>query len=335
MEMENRDAGPMTRYMPHEFRITVSLLIILALLLSACGAADADGPTATPEPGGAGQDTGLSETTIVVANVDASNPGQKIEEFQPLADYLAANLADFGITEGQVFIARDTAEMANSLSTGEADIYLDAAIPALDVCEELDCDFALQQWKGGTPNLMGVFVTTEASGVTSLEDLRGKVIMLEQPHSTVGHILPLVTLAEQGITTVSVASPEAAVGADEVGFYVSSGGQTSMNLLLNGEIAALAIGDRAFNQFSPDVQEQVTIFAETVPAPSQLVVIRPDLDPDLRAEIVRLMVALDQTEEGRVILETMRETEKFEEVPADVVEELDELHEVVKQTLQS
>ena len=108
-----------------------------------------------------------------------------------------------------------------------------------------------------------------------------------------------------------------------------------MNLLLNGEIAALAIGDRAFNQFSPDVQEQVTIFAETVPAPSQLVVIRPDLDPDLRAEIVRLMVALDQTEEGRAILETMRETEKFEEVPPDVVEELDELHEVVKQTLQS
>jgi ABC-type phosphate/phosphonate transport system substrate-binding protein len=159
--------------------------------------------------------------------------------------------------------------------------------------------------------------------------------MLEQPHSTVGHILPLVTLAEAGIATVSVDSPSAEVGPDEVGFYVSSGGQTSMNLLLNGEISALALGDRAFKQFSPDVQDQVTIFAETVGAPSQLVAIRPDLDPDLRAEIVRLMVALDQSDEGQEILTTMRETEKFEEIPADVIEDLNELYEVVKQTLQS
>lgn len=323
---------------PHQLRThranrrPLALVVILGLILAACGAADSDDPTATPEPGGSGQDTG---STIIVGNIDASNPAQKIAEFQPLADYLAANLESSGITEGRVAIARDIDEMARMMRDGEVDIYLDAAIPSLEVCEEVGCTFALQQWKGGTPNLMGVFVTTDAAGVTSLDDLRGKVIMLEQPHSTVGHILPLVTLAEHGLTTRSVNSPEAEVGPDEIGYYVSPGGQTSMNLLLNGEIAALAIGDRAYRQFSPDVQEQVTIFAETVPAPSQLVAIRPDLDPELQAEIVNLMIELDQSDEGRAILETMRETEKFEEVSADVLQDLAELFEVVKQAMQN
>lgn len=314
------------------FRHWYPLLIMLPFILAACGEADGDDPTATSEPESGGQ---AAAAAIVVGNVDASNPTKKIEEFQPLADYLAANLESFGITEGRVAIARDTTEMARMMSDGEVDIYLDAAIPSLEVCEEAGCTFALRQWKGGTPTLQGVFVTTEETGVTSLEDLQGKVIMLEQPHSTVGHILPLVTLAEQGIATVSVSSPEAEVADDEVGYYVSSGGQTSMNLLRNGQIAALAIGDRAFDKFSPDVKEQVTIFAETVGAPSQLVAIRPDLDPDLRAEVVRLMVELDQSEEGQTILETMRETEKFEEISIDVLDELAELYEVVKQTIQS
>ena len=323
--------APILRFRFRQLRFIALAAVALVLLITACGDEDSDSATATPEPGGVGQSP---ERALVVGNVDATNPAQKIEEFQPLADYLAVNLEDFNITEGQVLIARDTAEMARMMSDGEVDIYLDAAIPSLEVCEEAGCTFALRQWKGGTPELAGVFVTTDGTGVASFEDLLGKVIMLEQPHSTVGHILPLLTLTEAGIATVSVNSPEAEVGPDEVGFYVSSGGQTSMNLLLNGEISALAIGERSYKKFSDDVQEQASIFAETVAAPSQLVAIQPGLEPDLRDEIARLMIELDQTEEGRVILETMRETQKFDEIPPEVLTDLEELYEVVKQTFQ-
>jgi phosphonate transport system substrate-binding protein len=197
------------------------------------------------------------------------------------------------------------------------------------------CTFTMRQWKGGSPSQTGVFVTMKDSGITSLEDLRGKVIMLEQPHSTVGHILPLATLAQQDINTVSVSSPETQVGPDEVGYYVSSGGETSMNLLLDGRISALGIGDKAFSQFSPDVQDQVTIIAETVEAPSQLVAFRPDFDPDLQAEIVRLMVSLDQSDDGKALLKSMRNTEKFEELSQDMLDDIYELYDSVKQILQS
>lgn len=307
---------------------------MLSVLLAACGSADSDSPTATPttEPAGAGQG---AKTAIVLANIEANNPSDKIAEFQPLADYLGANLGDFGITEGKVVIARNNTEMANMLSDGEADIYFDAAFPALATCQVAGCTFTLQQWKGGSPTQKGVFVTTKDSGITTLEDLRGKVIMLEQPHSTVGHILELATLAQHGITTVSVSSPETEVGPDEVGYYVSSGGETSMNLLLDGRIAALGIGDKAFSQFSPDVQDQVTIFAETVEAPSQLVAFRPDIDPDLQAEIVNLMVDLNQTDDGKALLKSMRNTQKFEVFSQEALDNLYQLYDSVKQILQS
>src|SRR5690606_1254280 len=130
------------------------------------------------------------QRTLVIGNIDASNPSEKIAEFQPLVDYLVDHLEDYGIAEGQVVIARDPSEMARLMGNGEVDIYIDAAIPSLQVCAMTGCDFALRQWKGGGPELAGIFVTGKGSDITSVEDLRGHIIGLEQPHSTVGHILP-------------------------------------------------------------------------------------------------------------------------------------------------
>lgn len=308
------------------------LLVIASLILAACGAADADDPTATPEAGSGGESD--ASGAIVLGNVDATNPSEKIAEFQPLADYLAANLGDPEISAGQVVIARDTAEMARMLGDGSVDIYIDAAVPSLQVCETAGCEFSLRQWKGGGPELFGVFVTPKTSGITSIEDLRGMVIMLEATHSTVGHILPRVTLSQAGITTREVENPQAEVGDDEVGYVVSTGGQTSMNLLLNGDIGALAIGERAFKKFDKDVQQQLVIFDETAAAPSQLVAFAPEFDTEMQSEIVALMLALEDSPEGQEILKALRDTQKFEEFPDDAAEQLAELYETVKLTLE-
>jgi phosphonate transport system substrate-binding protein len=313
-------------------RLLFALVVILSAILAACGAAETAGnsPTATSRTG---SQPDPSEV-IVIGNIDASNPARKIEEFQPLANYLAAHLEDAGIVAGTVLIARDTNEMARLLSEEDIDIYIDATIPTLEVCELSGCEYVLRQWKGGAPDLAGVFVTTEENGIESVADLAGKLIMLEQPHSTVGHILPLVTITQQGIKVRQVSSPQAEIADDEVGYYVSSGGQTSMNLLLNGEIDALAIGERAFEQFSADIQAQVVVFQRTVAAPAQLVSFRPGFDPALQQEIVDLLVGLEQSEEGQALLSQLRDTQKFEELPEGAEAELAELYETVKLAMQ-
>jgi len=312
-------------------RLIVVVVVLAGLVLSGCGT---DSLSVTPTVATGGSETTEQAGTLVIGNIDANNPSEKIAEFQPLVDYLVDHLGDYGINEGQVVIAQDTAEMARLLAEGDVDIFIDAAIPSLIVCSLADCQFALRQWKGGGPELAGVFVTTKESGITSLEDLRGLVIMLEQPHSTVGHILPLATLAELGISTRRVSDLGATIADDEVGYYVATGGQSSMNLLLTGEIEALAIGERALRRFSDDVQSQVEVFATTEAAPSQLVAFRNGFDPALEAEIGQLMISLEETDEGLDILDSLRDTARFDEFTADLAGELTELWEVVQLIIQ-
>lgn len=307
--------------------LVLTSLLLACLILAGCGA---DSLSETPTVS-----SGAGQGTLVIGNIDASNPSEKIAEFQPLVDFLVAHLEEFGFTEGRIVIARDPSEMARMLGSGEVDIYIDAAIPSLQVCDMTECDFALRQWKGGGPELTGVFVKRKGSEITSLEDLRGQIIMLEQPHSTVGHILPLAHLAELGITTRRVNDLKAVVGEDEVGYYVASGGQTSMNLLLNGEIAAAAIGERAFKRFSPDVHAQVEVIDQTIAAPSQLVTFGSGFDADLAAEIRRLMISLEQSDEGQAILQSLRDTARFDELPAGLEADLNELWEAVQIVLQN
>lgn len=319
--------GRTARFMP-----IGALLVLLVLILSGCGA---DSLSATQVADVGGTADADEPRAIVIGNVDANNPARKIEEFQPLADYLVAHLGASGVTEGRVVIATDTAEMARMLASEEVDFYIDATIPTLEVCSTAGCELVLRQWKGGEAELAGVFVTIRDGDIVSLDDLRGHVIMLEQPHSTVGHILPLVALAEQGIPTRRVRDLQTPVASDEVGYYVSSGGQSSMSFLLDGDIVALAIGERAFERFSPEVQAQVVIFERTIAAPSQLVAVRPGFDPELQAEIFRLMLALEHSDEGQEILEALRDTVRFDEMPSGAMEFLDELYEAVQNVNQN
>lgn len=107
-----------------------------------------------------------------------------------------------------------------------------------------------------------------------------------------------------------------------------------MSLLLSGEIDALAIGERAFDRFSPDVQEQAVIIERTISAPSQLVAFSPVLDPEVGTEIRQLLMSLEETDDGKATLKALRDTTRFDELPEGLVDELAELWETVQVVLQ-
>ena len=109
----------------------VGVVALWSLLVAACG------PAAVPQVSGENEPV-LNLTarkTITIGDIDPGDPAKKINRFQPLADYLARELEDFGFTEGRVAIARDIEEMARFLEEGVVDVYLDSAYPTLAVQE--------------------------------------------------------------------------------------------------------------------------------------------------------------------------------------------------------
>lgn len=85
-------------------KLIVCISVLSAFVfLAACTAEPEPTPTEEPEP----EVTGI----IVMGDIDADDPVSKIEEFQPIVDYLAENLNDAGIGIGEVKIAPDTDTM--------------------------------------------------------------------------------------------------------------------------------------------------------------------------------------------------------------------------------
>ncbi len=302
--------------------LAVGLIGAITLLGCASGAA-APGPTPTSAPQ-------AEPRPIVIGNIDPGAPTRKIEEFLPLAQHLADGLKDQGITEGKVVIARDQAEMVRLLRDGAVDIYFDAAVPSMEVCDTSKCQFILQQWKGGEPTLYGIFVARKDSGIDGIEDLAGKVIALQKDHSTVGFVLPTIAMIQEGFTLAEVADPSAALPPSSIGYFLTGGGRSAIDMLLRGEVSAVALGERAYERFSPDITEQTAVFERTMEVPSQLVAARPGMDAALIARITDALTALEETEQGRAILASLRDTQKFDALQPETTSMLSELKSLVK-----
>lgn len=291
---------------------------LIFLFLVGCGsAASTSTPSSTAALPASGTPNTEKPRTITLGNIDPDEPSRKIKEFQPLADYLAQQLKGFGIKEGRVVIARDIAEMAHLIRNGNVDIYFDAPIPALAVCELAGCEVGLQQWRRGQPMFYGVYVARRDGGVERIEDLVGKVIAFQKPRSTVGFALPAATIVQRGFSLSKVSHPDSAVPANTIGYLIAGGERSTVELLLSGRIAAAAFGDLTYEELPPEIKGQLIVFDRTVEAPNQLTTVRPGLETDLVRQIYERLVSLDELEQGRPILEALRETEKFEPLPPE------------------
>jgi ABC-type phosphate/phosphonate transport system substrate-binding protein len=298
----------------------IALLGLAVSTVAGCASAPAQ-PTALPTPTAAPE----RASAIVLGDIDAKTPARKIAELQPLADHLALHLRPFGIQHGRVIVAPDETTMARLLREGEVDLYLGATAPVLTVCHQAGCAITLRQWKGGQATMAGLFVARRTDGVARLDDLAGRVIAVQKAHSALGHVLPLATLAQRGLSARQVSAPGTAVGSGEIGYYVAPGGRTAMDLLLRGQVAAVALGERTLDQFAPAVRDQMAVVDRTVSIPSHLVAARPGLAPELTETINARLIELDRTPEGRAVLLAVRETERFDRLPPDAAALLDQV----------
>ena len=159
-------------------------------LLVACGA----GATPTSVQHSEGISPVDRSQVIILGDVDPDEPIKKLKRFQPLADYLAKNLGEFGIVKGQVVVARNIEEMGRFLKDMEVDVYFDSAFPALAVQELSGSRFILRRSKEGVSTYWSTYVTLKNTDIGSAEDFLGKIIAFEEPRSTSGFVLPAGTL---------------------------------------------------------------------------------------------------------------------------------------------
>ena len=301
-----------------------ALLLLGAFIISGCGG---DTPPQTRV-----EDASPSVTraqTIVIGDVDPDEPSKKIARFQPLANYLSQNLEEFGIQIGKVIIAQNIDQMGQFLKEGDVDIYFDSPFPALVVQDIAESKFLLRRTKEGVSAYWSTYVSLGSKGFKEPKDFLGKIIAFEEPRSTSGFILPAGNLIAQGFKLKEVDGPTVQVSSDEIGYFFSSDEENTIELVLQGLVAGGGISNQDYDELPQELMEKLTSFGQTITVPRQIVSVRPALDPGLQNRIRQLLLGLKDTEEGRLILEEMKDS-SFDPLPPGTDAVMEELRELIQ-----
>jgi len=266
---------------------------------------------------------------LVIGAISAK-PSEEIAKFHPLAEHLAKRLGEFGVDRGKVVVLGSVAQLAELMRARGADLMFDSPYPTLAVSELAGSKVLLRRWKGGKASYRSLVLVRADSPIFSAKDLRGKVIGFEDNYSTSGYFLPAAALQALGLTLREVRDPRTHVKADEVGYVFSDAYANSLTWLLHGRIDAAGVGEHDYERFLKHETAQMRIVLETPNVPRNLVSVRADLAPALVARIQDSLLELQQTPEGKALLQALDGTTRFDALPAEAEQVLESMRRALR-----
>jgi phosphonate transport system substrate-binding protein len=163
--------------------------------------------------------------------------------------------------------------------------------------ERCDVEAELVAVRFGSPTYNGQLITQADSGIEGIEDLEGKTFCRPDPLSTSGWIIPSLSMRAEGI------NPE-----QDLAEIVDAGSHDAVvAAVYNGDCDAGATYVDArgtLEEEQPDVMEKVVVFHVTADIPNDGVQFIPDMDEELKSQIVEGLLTISGTEEGQEALDT-------------------------------
>ena len=254
------------------------------------------------------------ETVLVLAGV-SDEPAKVLRRYQPLADYLVGHLGDEGILAGEVRVAPDIATLSDWLEAGEVDLFFDSLYPAMTAIDRSGAEPILRRWKNGVASYNAIIFARADRGVNSLSDLQGQLIALEDPLSTSGYMLPLAHLRQQGFNPILTDGGELEIASDEIGYVFSGEDQNTIQWVISGQVTAGVTDSGSYSELPEATRDGLIVLAETEELPRQVVVARASMDEELESELISVLLAMDEDEAGRTVLEAFKNTSQFDEFP--------------------
>lgn len=284
---------------------------LFALLLVACS-------SAVPQTVAPQATLNVADQRPLVLGDISDDPSEVINGTQPLADYLASQLAEQGITEGRVRIAASTDEMIDLLKSGAVDLYFDSVYPAALIQDATGAQIILRRWRFGVEQYHTVIYASKASGITRLEQLKGQMVAMDAPYSTSGFFMPAVYLTQSGLNLVGKPNYDSPVEAAETGFVFSYDDENTLQWVLRGEVTAGVMDNYLYDVLFPrEAIDQMVVLARTESVPRQVVVVRPGLETGLMEAVKQALISADESPEGQAALEKFQTTQ-FDEFPEGI-----------------
>ena len=208
-------------------------------------------------------------------------PSQKPTDLLAAGDEFGQALAKLYGAPVRVTVASDYAAVIEALRNRTADLAFVHPVGYVLASREAKARIVARNlWHGKSTFTSRIYVR-KASGIKTLEDLRGKTMAFVVPTSSSGYTYPMVLLIQRGL----VRDRDPKTFFREVVF--AGAHDAAMRALLNGHVDSIASFDMAREQYlsDPAEREKITFVAETPPIPEAGIAARDGLDPAAFARV--------------------------------------------------
>ena len=251
--------------------------------------------------------------TFIIGIASESNDlvAEDTKEYETLANYISSKLVSKGITASKVINLVSISGMAQLMRQGRIDILIDSPFPTYVINQLSGAQPIAIRWKNGYEKYNSVIYANASSGIKTLNDLKGKMLVFEDPYSTSGYFLPKSELLDKKYKLVEKTRGQI-VGKDEIGYYFSFDGYGEVDK--GNAAAAVEIGYKFDENLALHPGAYIVLF-KTIDVYRHVVLARSDMDPTLKSELMSILLDMNKDPKGIKVLADISQTSKFSILP--------------------
>ncbi|MEA3459980.1 MAG: phosphate/phosphite/phosphonate ABC transporter substrate-binding protein [Chloroflexota bacterium] len=230
---------------------------------------------------------GTKDNPIILSFVPSGDTPDIIESAEEIAKLLSEKTGY--VIEGNV--ATSYVAVIEAMGTGKAHMGTLATFAYILAHEKYGVDCALVSVRYGSAFYNGEIIAGADTGITKLEDLKGKTVCWVDAASASGYIVPRIMVMAAGVDPDKDLAQQTEVGShDGVALAVYKGDCDAGACYIDAR-------EKIEDDF-PDVKEKTIVIAESPEIPNDGLQFIKDFPPDMREKIVKAFLEIMATDEG-------------------------------------
>lgn len=248
-------------------------------------------------------------TVLRVSAIPDEAPTELIKKFEPLGAYLSKQLG----VEVKFIPVTDYPAVVEALAGGHLDLAWLGGFTFVQASRRTGGKVVPLVQRAEDARFHSKFITRAGSGITRLEDLKGKTVAFGSVSSTSGHLMPRNFLLKAGI------DPD----KDFARYAFSGTHDATAKWVEAGKVDAGALNESVWQKLVEEKKvdtSKVVVFYTTPDYYDYNWTVRPGLDPALREKLKAAFLALDPANpEHQAILKLQKASRYLETKPENYV----------------
>ena len=255
-----------------------------------------------------------NDAHVLVLGRISDDPKAHYRQLKPLLDYLVPRMADVGIREGRILMARDEQQMASYLRRGRVDWVTETAAASVLLQERAGAEPLVLTERDGVSEYHTVFFARADSGIDSLGDLAGRSIAFQRRNSTSAYFAPAAELLAAGHGLEILLSPTDRPRPPAVGYVFARSELNIATWVHKGLVDAGVMSSIDWDnpqRLPPAFRDDLRVLARTEAYPRALELVRADLDPRVKARLRELLLQAPHDPDARDAMLGFFQTTRF------------------------